>query len=81
MCRLSRTVRSALKPPGDVHQGCDATDQPDPPLVGDQRAGDQLQQGALALTVGTDDAHRLTLRDLERDVTQRPELAAASSLL
>src|SRR6185437_15898078 len=45
-------------------------------LVRDQHAGDDLEQRALALTVGSDQADGLPGADLEADVPQRPERAS-----
>ncbi len=75
MCRLSRTVRSALNPPEMLTSGATPPTKRTQPSSGIKVPATSLQQRALALPVRADDADRLALRDLERDVAQRPELA------
>ena len=60
---------------GDLDERRDALAHADGALVGEDDAGDELEQRRLALTVPTDDADRLAGGDVEGDVAQGPELA------
>ena len=72
---MSRTVRSSTKPPVISISGATPSMHVDGALVGQDDAGDELEQGRLALAVAADDADRLAALHGERHVAQRPELA------
>ncbi len=74
--------------PGElgVEAGADLDQRADPPADGERAGrgredpGEQLQQRRLARAVRADDPEGLAGRDVEVDVTQRPELARARQL-
>src|SRR4051794_36523270 len=70
-----------LESPRDVDQRCNAAAERNPTLIGNERAGYQPQQCALALSVCANDTNRLTLANLERHIAQRPELTARLAAL
>jgi hypothetical protein len=58
---------------GDLDEGRHAAVDRDGPLILQEHARDELQKRALALTVPSDHADRLTGSHVEADVAQRPE--------
>jgi hypothetical protein len=69
-----------MEPGPHLEQGGRPTPYGDPSLRRAGDSGEELQEGALARTVGPDQTEDLAAFDLERDIPQRPELTAARVL-
>jgi hypothetical protein len=70
---FSRPVRSGWKPGAELEQRRQPAPAHHPARRGAQRAGDALEQRALARAVVAEEGERLALAHLERDVVERLE--------
>src|SRR5207302_10584137 len=74
---LERTLQSGLGPLVRAQPGDLLAEQPDLAGVGFEEAGDDVEQGRLAGTVGADQAEDLAVVDREADVVDRLHPAEA----